>query len=390
MRSAIGSTMEDFKFEQRWLVIDVASNIELDQWEGVHQVCDPERAATYMRIGGTRYRWEFRLLPGETAADFQSIEALQPLIGPWVKGIPCDQLELGRVAEYTFRAQLADRWRDRNVFLLGDAAHLTPPFVGQGLCSGLRDSMNLSWKLAGALSGDLPESMLDTYEVERKPHAKALIQLAKLIGVSMTQGGRTGDLFRRLIAPRLHWVPGLRDRLFDSETPPLSRSALVDGAALRRSLAGRMCPNAFLTKDLRYDDVTRGGFVVVSAESLSPDQQALLTARGTEVLEVKPGSALYTWLADGKVVAALVRPDFTVLQAGRDVAELCEAVPRFVQRREPSPIAAKASFPHPGDARLPGLAPSAEPVDPTAPMRRRWSCGYAEIDETAAPPSPRR
>ena len=101
VRTAIGSTMEDLKFEQRWLVIDVASTVELDQWEGVHQVCDPERAATYMRIGETRYRWEFRLLEGETAADFESIEALQPLIGPWVEGIPCDQLELVRVAEYT-------------------------------------------------------------------------------------------------------------------------------------------------------------------------------------------------------------------------------------------------------------------------------------------------
>ena len=98
----------------------------------MHQVCDPERAATYMRIGDTRYRWEFRLLEGETAADFESIEALQPLIGPWVEGIPCDQLELVRVAEYTFRAQLADRWRDRNVFLLGDAAHLTPPSSDKG------------------------------------------------------------------------------------------------------------------------------------------------------------------------------------------------------------------------------------------------------------------
>ena len=136
VRAAIGATMEDLKFEQRWLVIDVASMVELDQWEGVHQVCDPDRAATYMRIGDTRYRWEFRLLPGETAADFESIEALQPLIGPWVEGIPCEQLELVRVAEYTFRAQLADRWRDRNVFLLGDAAHLTPPFVGQGLVRG--------------------------------------------------------------------------------------------------------------------------------------------------------------------------------------------------------------------------------------------------------------
>ena len=349
VRAAIGSSMEDLKFDQRWLVIDVASRVELDQWEGVHQVCDPARAATYMRIGDTRYRWEFRMLPGETAADFQSIEALQPLIGPWVKGVPCDQLELGRVAEYTFRAQLADRWRDRNVFLLGDAAHLTPPFVGQGLCAGLRDSMNLSWKLAGVLSGDLPGSVLDTYEVERKPHARALIQLARLIGVAMTQGGRAGDLLRGAIAPRLHWVPGLRDRLLDSETPPLSRSALVDGAGRRRSLAGRMCPNAPLTEDLRYDDVTRGGFVVVSAVPLSPGQRDLLAGRGTEVLEVKPGSALSTWLADGKAVAALVRPDFTVLRVGRDVATLCEGAPTFLQRQDPLAHAVPGHLLSPGD-----------------------------------------
>jgi 3-(3-hydroxy-phenyl)propionate hydroxylase len=330
VRTAIGSMMEDLKFEQRWLVIDVASMVALDQWEGVHQVCDPGRAATYMRIGNTRYRWEFRLLPGETAADFESIEALQPLIGPWAEGIPSDQLELVRVAEYNFRAQLADRWRDRNVFLLGDAAHLTPPFIGQGLCAGVRDSMNVSWKIAGVLSGDLPESVLDTYEVERKPHARALIRLAKLIGVSMTQGGRAGDLLRRAIAPRLHWIPGLRDRLLDSETPPLRRSALVDRRRLRKSLNGRLCPNALLADDVRYDDVTRGGFVFVTGVPLSPQQRALLAGRGTEVLEVEPGSPLYEWLADGKAAAALVRPDFTVLRVGRDVAALCEAAPRFL------------------------------------------------------------
>jgi 3-(3-hydroxy-phenyl)propionate hydroxylase len=330
VRTAIGATMEDLNFEQRWLVIDVASTVELDQWEGVHQVCDPERAATYMRIGDSRYRWEFRLLPGETAADFESIESLQPLIGPWVDGIPCDQLELVRVAEYTFRAQLADRWRDRNVFLLGDAAHLTPPFVGQGLCAGVRDSMNLSWKITGVLSGDLPESVLDTYEVERKPHARALIQLAKVIGVSMTQGGRAGDLLRRAIAPRLHWVPGLRERLLDSETPPLGHSPLAERRRLRSPLNARLCPNALLANDIRYDDVTRGGFVLVTGIPLTAQQRALLADRGTEVLEVAPGSPLYSWLADGKASAALVRPDFTVLSSGRDVAALCEAAPRFL------------------------------------------------------------
>jgi 3-(3-hydroxy-phenyl)propionate hydroxylase len=245
VRTDIGTTMEDLGFEQRWLVVDVATAVDLGHWEGVHQVCDPGRAATYMRIGETRYRWEFRLLPGETAADFATIEALRPLMRPWIEGVPDEELELGRVAEYTFRAQIADRWRDRNVFLLGDAAHLTPPFIGQGLCAGVRDAMNLSWKLAGVLQGDLPDSVLDTYEAERKPHARALIKLAKLIGAAMTQGGRAGDVLRRVIAPRLQWVPGLRHRILDSETPRLSRGGdLVVGS--RRSLAGRLCPNALL------------------------------------------------------------------------------------------------------------------------------------------------
>ncbi|RYP85088.1 bifunctional 3-(3-hydroxy-phenyl)propionate/3-hydroxycinnamic acid hydroxylase [Nocardioides guangzhouensis] len=329
VRTAIGSTMEDLDFEQRWLVIDVDSTVELDQWEGVHQVCDPDRAATYMRIGDARYRWEFRLLEGETAADFESIEALLPLIGPWVEGISCAQLRLVRVAEYHFRAQIADRWRDGNVFLLGDAAHLTPPFIGQGLCAGLRDAMNLGWKVAGVVSGDLPESVLDTYEVERKPHARAMIRLAKLIGVSMTQGGRAGDVLRKAIAPRLHWIPGLRDRLLDGETPPLHRSALVQGRGRRTSLHGRLCPNAPLADGTRYDDATRGGFVLVTRVPLSPQQRAVLADRGTEVLEVQPGSPLSTWLTGGRAAAALVRPDFTVMRAGRDVAEVCAAAPMF-------------------------------------------------------------
>ena len=179
--------------------------------------------------------------------------------------------------------------------------------------------------------------MLDTYEVERKPHARALIQLAKLIGVSMTQGGRAGDLLRRAIAPHLHRVPGLRDRLLDSETPPLSRSDLVGRRGLRTPLNGRLCPNAPLTNDTRYDDATRGGFVLVTAVSLSTEQRALLADRGTQVIEAAPGSALHTWLTDGKAAAALVRPDFTVMRAGRDVAGLCRDVPTFRPRPDQAP-----------------------------------------------------
>jgi 3-(3-hydroxy-phenyl)propionate hydroxylase len=145
----------------------------------------------------------------------------------------------------------------------------------------------------------------------------------------VTQGGKAGDVLRKAIAPRLHWVPGLRDRLLDGETPPLRPSALVDGRGPRKSLNGRLCPNAPVAQGGRYDDVTRAGFVLVTGVGLSQQQRALLADRGIEALEVAPGSPLHQWLADGRALAALVRPDFTVMRSGRDVTDLCTAAPTF-------------------------------------------------------------
>ena len=198
VRARIGAAMHDLKFDQRWLVVDIATTADLQQWEGVHQVCSAHRAATYMRIGEARYRWEFQLLAGESATDYASLASLRPFIAPWVP--EGTELELVRVTEYTFRAQLADRWRRDNVFLLGDAAHLTPPFIGQGMGAGLRDAMNLAGKLAGVINGEQSADVLDSYERERKPHARTMIRLALVVGRAMTGGGRTGDLARRAVA----------------------------------------------------------------------------------------------------------------------------------------------------------------------------------------------
>lgn len=208
VRRRIGATMRDLRFDQRWLVVDIATSADLDQWDGVHQVCSARRAATYMRIGDTRYRWEFQLLPGETASDFATLDRLRPLIAPWVSAQT--DLDVLRVTEYTFRAQLADRWRRDNVFLLGDAAHLTPPFIGQGMGAGLRDAMSLADKLAAVLTGRQPAATLDNYQAERKPHARRMIRLALLVGRLMTGGGRTGDAIRRAvgaIVPIRHTEP---------------------------------------------------------------------------------------------------------------------------------------------------------------------------------------
>lgn len=336
VREQIQATMRDLKFEQRWLVVDVATTADLGEWEGVHQVCDPVRAATYMRIGKTRYRWEFRLNPGESAEDYREMARLHPLISPWTRNTPAEDLELVRLAEYTFRARVADRWRDRHVFLLGDAAHLTPPFIGQGMGAGMRDAMNLAWKLAGVLRGDLPESALDTYEIERKPHALALIRRAKFVGMAMTEGGELGNLIRRVALPLLHRVPGLSDKIMDNETPALRRSSLIERSRLRRSRAGRLIPNPVLDEGRRFAEVVAGRFAVVTSVSPTTEQRTAIEQRGGTVLLARPDTDLHRWLRRGRARAVIVRPDGTVLRSGNELSALCAALPRFHTDHSPT------------------------------------------------------
>jgi 3-(3-hydroxy-phenyl)propionate hydroxylase len=318
VRNRIGSTMRDLKFEQRWLVVDVATDADLRQWDGVYQMCDPARAGTYMRIGESRYRWEFRLLAGESASDFDTLATLRPLIDPWTRHLPDDDLNLLRVAEYTFRAQIADRWRSGNIFILGDAAHLTPPFIGQGMGAGLRDAYNLAWKIAAVCNGTMSPDILETYQQERKPHAAALIRLALTIGWAMTGGGRLGDLTRRAVLPRAGFIPGLRKKVVDSATPALHRSALVEKSRRPRQLAGTLSPNPLLPNGKRLDDVIGNRFALITRTPLAAESR--LRERNVKIILAEPGGQLDAWLRQGRATAVLLRPDRTVMRAGHDAA----------------------------------------------------------------------
>ena len=333
VRTQIGSAMRDLKFEQRWLVVDLATDTDLNQWEGVHQVCDPVRAATYMRIGRARYRWEFQLLADETADDFGTLPALRPLIAPWTADVADSELTLLRVAEYTFRAKIADRWRCGNVFLLGDAAHLTPPFIGQGMGAGLRDAMNLAWKIAGVRDGTLAADVLDSYEQERKPHTRQLIRLALNVGRAMTGGGRLGNAARRLVLPRVHLLPGLREKVVDSTTPPLRSSTLVHKSHRPGELAGTLCPNPALGGGQRLDDVVGAGFVFITTSALSTADEASLHRHGVSILLADQDTELEKWLRRAHVAAAIVRPDRTVMRAGRNPVALCGWTTTVLSRR---------------------------------------------------------
>ncbi|SDK77415.1 3-(3-hydroxy-phenyl)propionate hydroxylase [Arthrobacter sp. ov407] len=326
VRGTIGAEMEDLGFEQRWLVVDIDTSAQLNQWEGIHQLCDSHRAGTYMRVGEVRYRWEFRLLPDETAADFATIDALHPLIRPWTGDVPLDDLRVIRVADYTFRAQVASKWRDRRVFLLGDAAHLSPPFIGQGMGAGLRDAMNLAWKLAGVLAGDLPATTLASYQTERKRHARRTITVAKLFGLTMTAGGRVGTALRRFFAPGLHLVAGL---------PAQSWTAIPLGSRLsalaRTSAVGRLFPNSrtSVTPDARrFDDVAGDGFALL-ALAITPEEHEQILHKGAAPVVPDPGSELHQWLVRHQIAAAVIRPDRAVMFTSDSVAGSLTRLPSF-------------------------------------------------------------
>jgi len=329
VRNRIGGHMRDLRFQQRWLVVDIAATTELQHWEGVHQVCDPDRAATYMRIGKTRYRWEFRLHPGENADDYRDAAALRPLLGPWLGETEYEQMEVVRVAEYTFRAQLADRWRQGRVFLLGDAAHLTPPFIGQGMGAGIRDAANLGWKLAGVLRAELPAAVLDTYERERKPHARKMIRLAKLTGLTMTEGGELGNRLRGLIAPYLQHIPGFARMVTSGESPPLRDSSPVTARWIHGLLAGRLIPNDRMPDGQCVDDVIGGRYAVITLEDPTAWDRAVVRRRGGVIVCPAPNSELSRWMRRGHASTLVVRPDGTVQDGRGSLSALCASLPDF-------------------------------------------------------------
>jgi 3-(3-hydroxy-phenyl)propionate hydroxylase len=311
VRRLLGGRMRDLGRPDRWLVADLRSPSPLPVWPGVHQVCDPVRAATFMPVSGDRYRFEARLLPGETVADLAG--ALPRLLAPFGAA----DAEVVRVAEYVYRAQVTDRWRRGRVLLAGDAAHLTPPFVGQGLGLGLRDVHQVAWKLAAVVSGAAAEHLLDTHGAERGPHARALVRLAALVGRLMTGGGAGAVPVRRAVLAAVAGVPALAAYATDSRTPPLRRGPLVDrrGRAGRR-LAGTLVPRARVRLDgreCRLDDVLGAGTAVVA--QASPGRVAVTSAgRRTEVDDVD--GALTAWLRAGRARFAVVRPDRVVRAAG--------------------------------------------------------------------------
>jgi 3-(3-hydroxy-phenyl)propionate hydroxylase len=385
IRQLAGITMDDLGFTERWLVVDIKAGTGLDTWDGVEQICDPARAATFMQVTGDRYRWEFRLRDGEDEAGLITPAALGQLLQPWTGRGDLDGLQIIRSATYTFRAQMASRFRSGRIFLLGDAAHLTPPFIGQGLAGGLRDADNLAWKLACVLTGRAGEDLLDTYDSERRPHATALVKKAVRVGWAMTGGQDQAAAVRRIAlaaavrsericqamgstatprlktgalqhAPRRPFGPGIPAPLRPGGLFPNPLVSAGDGppARLDTILAGRTavlttrCPDAGLAEFCR-----RHGLAL--ARISTPGTEPPSTQQDAGWIDVRlagdaPPAGLRALVAD-PALTVLIRPDRVVAAVGT----------RSRQLRLPWHIPAA------GPER-PATAPSAAHLEPAPPV----------------------
>jgi len=187
IRQQIGGEQLDRGFEADWLVIDIRlAEGETAEALGIPlacQYCDPRQPTTIgpggVRDGRIYRRWEFMRLPGTTVQELEDEECVWELLSPWVDR---DRVELVRHKVYTFRSRLAKGWRAGRMLIAGDAAHVMPPFMGQGLCSGIRDAWNLAWKLSLILDEKADDRLLDSYQTERFDHVDALIEASIELG----------------------------------------------------------------------------------------------------------------------------------------------------------------------------------------------------------------
>ncbi|WP_338524116.1 bifunctional 3-(3-hydroxy-phenyl)propionate/3-hydroxycinnamic acid hydroxylase [Pseudomonas batumici] len=294
VRTLIGQDFEGETYAEDWLIVD-AGNRHHSAIDHIEFLCNPERPTPHMPAPGGRERWEFMLQPGETREEMENPETIARLIAPWVDP---QQLKIERKAVYRFHARCCNRFSKGRVFLAGDAAHITPPFVGQGLVAGLRDVANLAWKLAWVLRGQASASVLNSYDEERRPHAKAMIDMAKLMGRLVMPRNKLAAFFTHGLMRLLALTPATRKYFEELDIKP--KNIFKNGlfAPHRRGdklVRGGLFPQAWvrsaqqqvhLSDDALGDHLTLIGFGVDPLSLLSPDQVGAWKKAGGNFLHI--------------------------------------------------------------------------------------------------------
>lgn len=316
VRNSTGIPLVDGDFDEPWLVVDLRCEREIGRPNESEMFCDPARPATRVPGPGNHHRWEFMLLPGETPADIQRPESIRALLAPWVS---LDEAEIIRASVYRFHSLIAQKWRRGRVFLAGDAAHQTPPFLGQGMCHGMRDVHNLVTKLAAVRAGGPAGQLLDSYEAERRPHVERIIGMAVAAGreICLLDPAEARERDRRLRhaaasgdLPRTTFqgMPPLTGGLFDAT--PGTGELFLQPPVLDDRGSSRL-----------FDDAIPPRVVVVALGAAVPEIRATAEELGIPIVAVDDPTGdplirdqtVRDWFDRHGVRFAIVRPDRYVL-----------------------------------------------------------------------------
>ncbi len=298
VRAAMDCEWEDLGFQERWLVIDVQlDKPRPDLGDFTIQTCDRDRPTTYVRCPREWRRWEISLWPEEEADDVTTDEFIWPRLRP---AITPDEGRIARKAVYSFESKLATRWREGRLMIAGDAAHLMPPFLGQGMCTGIRDVANLAWKLAAVLRWEAPDSLLDSYESERREHTRTYIETAVRVGEMMNSAQTTEEL--------IHAVqPDGSAKMSSIE------KGLVGALGLSNDMmrGKRACQPRLVSGEL-LGDVMENKFAIICSESVA-NSLGSISRKYLKVFLANNDNSLSDLLSKNKASGIVIRPDFYIL-----------------------------------------------------------------------------
>lgn len=339
VRELLGLSFEGATYAEDWLIVD--ARYPRQPIDHIEFVCDPKRPTPHMPAPGGRERWEFMMHPGETREQMLSPAKIRELLEPWADS---SKISIERSAVYRFHARVVTSFQKGRAFLVGDAAHIIPPFLGQGLCAGMRDAANLGWKLAWVLEGRAAPAILDSYDVERRPHTAAMIRFARLMRrLVMPTSAPTAVMVHGLVS-LMHRCPLTRPWIEDFKIKPQNRfdkGLFLRGKGPTGLVSGSHFPQALLQDaDGRYewsdealkDRLTLVGFGIDPHAQLDPAGLSAWETAGGHCLQIcyrgqvaNRITADYVWEDPGgdllpNVVPvgwlAVVRPDRTLICDG--------------------------------------------------------------------------
>ena len=335
-RQLLNINLTDLECDEPWLVCDQMLEEGSEHSRDVYQICDPARPTTLVPCEGSHVRWEFMLLPGDDVANLEDEATARSMMAPHMSrlapGLSSDAGELVRSKVYTFHALIADTFQSGRVFLLGDAAHQTPPFLGQGLCAGVRDAYNLSWKIAGVLRGEFNTGLLDSYTTERRPHVQEVVSTAVTHGNIIQTTNPIKAMVRDCMLMLARVFPALAPDLDLGGSWVLGEGLLDrDGEPANEGNIGRPIPQPEVERSdgqrVKFDEILGQGFTLLGFDL---DPAPLLKESGghkltLDCLHLGPdGQArdltgtLSDWRQTTGASLALIRPDRQVYAICRE------------------------------------------------------------------------